>query len=65
MFKANGIEISMQELRKLFMLADLDKSGAISMMEFKKISDNIEANERFRKLIRQIRKPQKRILGIG
>ena len=45
----------MNELKKLFSIADSDNSGAISITEFKKISDNSIANELFRRWIKKLR----------
>ena len=56
MFVANGVRISKTELKKLFSIVDTDKSGAISMEEFKKISCNPVANELFRSWIKKLRK---------
>lgn len=65
MFKANGVQITMNELKKLFSIVDSDKSGAISIQEFKKISQNSVANELFRTWIKKLRKPNRKNLSLG
>ena len=58
MFQANGVKIGKVELRKLFSIVDADHSGAISIDEFKRFSQNPMANEIFRELIKKLRKDQ-------
>lgn len=56
MFQSNGIDIDKEELRKLFYMVDKSKTGSLDINEFKKFSDNEEANGLFRKWIKQMRK---------
>lgn len=65
MFLANGMQIGKHELKKLFQIADSDKSGAISITEFKKISENPIANELFRTWIKKLRKPLTSNMSFG
>lgn len=58
MFLNAGIEISKDELKKLFSIVDTDGSGSISLDEFKQFSSNSMANKIFRKLMQRVRKVQ-------
>jgi len=66
MFKAHGMDIRRKELKTLFDLADTDGSGGLSLEEFKRVSENKQAEKIFRRLVKRMRDEQQRskdILG--
>ena len=46
MFKKHNIDITTDQLRKLFTIVDDDNSGELDLIEFKKFATHPEANER-------------------
>ena len=45
MFKKHNIDITTDQLRKLFTIVDDDNSGELDLIEFKKFATHPEANE--------------------
>ena len=55
MFKKNGIEMTMDELFKIFKIVDADGNGSLSLDEFQLYAYDKNAQERFRDIIREVR----------
>lgn len=55
MFKNNGIDLTMDELRKIFTIVDEDKSGSLSLEEFQIYTYDKNAQDRFREQIKLVK----------
>ena len=56
MFKNNGIDLTMEELMKIFTIVDEDKSGSLTLDEFQVYTHDRVAQEKFKEVIRIVRK---------
>lgn len=55
MFTDNGINVSYEELKKIFNIVDEDGSGSLSLKEFETYVVDKEAQEKFRQVIKEVR----------
>lgn len=65
MFTYYGIDISKQELFRLFNIIDKDNSGCLDMEEFKAFASDPTANRIFKDLIYRMRKEHEKHFGQG
>ena len=52
MFEQHGIEIEIENVRKLFDMVDKNKRGRLDLQQFKEFNNSEEAREFFKKLIK-------------
>lgn len=52
MFEQHGIEIEIEDVRKLFDMVDKNKRGRLDLQQFKEFNNSEEAREFFKKLIK-------------
>ena len=64
MFQKHGIDIKFADIKKLFDIVDLDKSGELGLEEFKKVVKDPHASKMFKELIKKVRNERKQPDGM-
>lgn len=63
MFEANGIEVTYDQIKKLFDMVDKNRTGKLDLAKFKSLANNEQAKLMFNRLIKQIRQERRRQHG--